>query len=110
MDSGQRHSTVCRRYVRRRMGASGFAAAGLKVTIEEKLRNSDGGRYLMKLTLIATACLWTGGLGVVAAQTLEVTPQVVMSDESAVIRAKGLQPNERIMIRRPSSPRIPREP
>jgi hypothetical protein len=31
---------------------------------------------------------------VLPAQTLEVSPQRVLADESAVIRASGLQPNE----------------
>ncbi len=34
-----------------------------------------------------------------AAQTLEVTPNRVLIDEPAVIRANGLQPNERVAIR-----------
>ncbi len=53
----------------------------------------------MKRNLIAAACLWTGGLGALPAQTLEIGPPVVMADGTAVIRAKGLQPNERTTIR-----------
>jgi len=47
---------------------------------------------------ILAACLWTGGLGIASAQTLEIIPNRVLVDESAVIRAKGLEPNERISI------------
>ena len=47
---------------------------------------------------ILAACLWTGGLGIASAQTLEVIPNRVLMDESAVIRAGGLEPNEHISI------------
>ena len=47
---------------------------------------------------ILAACLWTGGLGIASAQTLEIVPNRVLVDESAVIRARGLEPNERISI------------
>jgi hypothetical protein len=47
---------------------------------------------------ILAACLWTGGLGIASAQTLELIPNRVLVDESAVIRARGLEPNERISI------------
>jgi dienelactone hydrolase len=48
---------------------------------------------------ILAACLWTGGLGIASAQTLEIIPNRVLVDEPAVIRARGLQANERISIR-----------
>ena len=43
--------------------------------------------------------LWMSGLSTVCAQTLEVVPGQVMVDEPAMIRASGLQPNERVSIR-----------
>ena len=52
----------------------------------------------MKKRFILAAYLWTGGLGIASAQTLEVIPNRVLLDESAVIRASGLEPNERISI------------
>jgi dienelactone hydrolase len=42
--------------------------------------------------------LFTVGVGLLRAQTLEIAPQRLMVDESAVIRATGLQPNERVSI------------
>jgi dienelactone hydrolase len=54
---------------------------------------------VLPLSLVLTACLFTGAMGIVRAQTLEVVPNRVLSDESAVIRASGLQPAERIIIR-----------
>jgi dienelactone hydrolase len=48
---------------------------------------------------ILAACLWTGGLGIASAQTLEIIPIRVLVDEPAVIRARGLEPNGRISIR-----------
>jgi dienelactone hydrolase len=47
---------------------------------------------------VVAACLWTGGLAIASAQTLEIIPNRVLVDESAVIRARGLDPNERISI------------
>jgi hypothetical protein len=52
----------------------------------------------MKPIMFAAACLCTGGFGILTAQTLEVIPNRVMVDESAAIRAKGLEPNERVTI------------
>ncbi len=52
----------------------------------------------MKLCLLVGVLLCTSGWGAVRAQTLEVTPGRILSDESTVIRATGLQPNERITI------------
>jgi len=48
--------------------------------------------------LALTACLSLGGIGL-RAQTLEVVPNHILVDESATIRASGLQPNERVSIR-----------
>jgi dienelactone hydrolase len=45
------------------------------------------------------AVLCAGGFGLLPAQTLQVTPDHVLVDESAAIRVSGLQPNERITIR-----------
>jgi dienelactone hydrolase len=58
----------------------------------------DRSRDLMVQRFILAACLWTGGLGIASAQTLELIPNRVLVDESAVIRARGLEPNERISI------------
>ncbi len=44
------------------------------------------------------ACLWTSGLGVTFAQTLEITPRRVLMDEVAVTRATGLTPGEHVSI------------
>jgi dienelactone hydrolase len=53
----------------------------------------------MALTLRPTVCLsFIAFLGL-HAQTIEVTPNRVLTDESASIRATGLQPNEHITIR-----------
>jgi len=48
--------------------------------------------------LIFAVGLWTCGLGTAFSQTLEVIPKRVLVDESVVIRAKGLAPNEHISI------------
>jgi dienelactone hydrolase len=40
-----------------------------------------------------------GGTQVLSGQTLKITPSHVMVDEIAVIRADGLQPNERVSLR-----------
>ncbi len=53
----------------------------------------------MKPALLLAAWFLAGGLNRLCGQTLEVTPQRVMMDESAVIRASGLQPNERVVLR-----------
>jgi dienelactone hydrolase len=52
----------------------------------------------MKPIFALTACLWASGCGVASAQTLEVTPSQILVDESAVIRATGLNPNEPVSI------------
>ena len=52
----------------------------------------------MKLLPPIAACLCAFAFPL-AAQVLEVIPNRVMADESAAIRVKGLQPNERITIR-----------
>jgi hypothetical protein len=48
----------------------------------------------VKLRLVIAAFLCP----ILSALTLDVTPRRVMADESAVIRADGLQPNERITM------------
>src|ERR1051325_4059290 len=53
---------------------------------------------LMQLLPPIAACLCAFAFPL-AAQVLEVIPNRVMADESAAIRVKGLQPNERITIR-----------
>src|ERR1035438_8416827 len=52
----------------------------------------------MKPKLLLTCGLFTFVYGL-AAQTLEVLPSRVMADESAAIRAAGLEPNEHVVIR-----------
>ena len=59
----------------------------------------DRSRGMKVQWFILSACLWTGGLGMASAQTLEVIPNRVLMDESAVIRASGLQPSEHISIK-----------
>ena len=58
----------------------------------------DRGRTARTRWFVLAACLWAGGPGVAFSQTLEITPSQVLVDESAVIRARGLNPNERISI------------
>jgi dienelactone hydrolase len=58
----------------------------------------DRSRDVKVQRFILAACLWTGGLGIASAQTLDIIPNRVLVDESAVIRARGLEPNERISI------------
>ncbi len=58
----------------------------------------DRSRGIKVHRLVLAIWLWTGGLGMASAQTLEVIPKQVLVDESAVIRAKGLTPNEHISI------------
>lgn len=53
----------------------------------------------MTRELLLAGCFCFGGIAALCAQTLEVVPNRVMVDESAVIRATGLQPNEHISIR-----------
>jgi dienelactone hydrolase len=48
--------------------------------------------------LILAACLWTAAPGAAFGQTLEVVPNRVMVDESAVIRARGFTPGESFTI------------
>ena len=52
----------------------------------------------MLTKLILVTCLWTAAIGVAFAQTLEISPNRVLVDESAVIRAEGFEPNEHISI------------
>jgi dienelactone hydrolase len=52
----------------------------------------------MKRKLALAACLWASGFGVASAQTLATVPSQVLVDESAAIRATGLQPNQRVSI------------
>jgi dienelactone hydrolase len=51
----------------------------------------------MKPISLALAAMLTSGS--IAAQTLEVVPSRVLSDEAAAIRANGLEPGEKITIR-----------
>jgi len=51
----------------------------------------------MKRTFLLAACIYLSGF--LFAQTLEVTPKRVLMDESPVIRATGLHPNEHVAIR-----------
>ncbi|HEY6292838.1 MAG TPA: acyl-CoA thioesterase/bile acid-CoA:amino acid N-acyltransferase family protein [Terriglobia bacterium] len=52
----------------------------------------------MMQRFVLLACLGTGGLGIASSQTLEIVPNRVTVDESAVIRATGFEPNEHIFI------------
>lgn len=52
----------------------------------------------MKLWLFVAACLCASGFCTLRAQTLEVTPNHVLSDETAAIRATGLRPRELVTI------------
>jgi dienelactone hydrolase len=47
---------------------------------------------------IVAACLCMCDSGALRAQTLEVTPSYILTDETATIRASGLQPNEAVTI------------
>jgi dienelactone hydrolase len=58
----------------------------------------DRSRVMKVRGLILAVGLWAGGLGTAFSQTLEVIPKRVLVDEPAVIRAKGLTPNEHISI------------
>ncbi len=53
----------------------------------------------MALTLRPTVCLPLFAFFGLQAQTIEVSPDRVMTDESVSIRAAGLRPNERVAIR-----------
>lgn len=53
----------------------------------------------MKAHLACLTSLVLAVCGPALAQTLEVNPQRVLSDEPAVVRATGLQPGERVMIK-----------
>ena len=53
----------------------------------------------MALTCWPTVCLPLFAFSCLHAQTIEVTPNRVMIDQPASIRAAGLQPNERVAIR-----------
>jgi len=48
---------------------------------------------------ILITCLWTVAAGIASSQTLKVVPGRVLVDETAVIRAEGLAPNEHVSIR-----------
>lgn len=50
-------------------------------------------RAMVQAALFCTSLLAAGG------QTLEISPARIMADESAAIRAKGLDPGERVTIR-----------
>jgi len=52
----------------------------------------------MKIKPILATCAWICALGNASAQTLDVAPNRIIVDESASIRASGLQPNERVSI------------
>ena len=56
-------------------------------------------RYLMTQRFILTTCLWAVGAGIVPGQTLKISPSSVLVDETAVIRAGGLDPSEHVSIR-----------
>jgi dienelactone hydrolase len=62
-----------------------------------------GSRYnsvlLFERRAILTAILFCISLSNAFGQTLEVSPPRIMADESAVIRARGLEPHERVAIR-----------
>jgi dienelactone hydrolase len=53
----------------------------------------------MKFQVFLAACLFAGGSPTLFAQKLEITPAQALSDEVVVIRASGLQPNQRVTIR-----------
>jgi dienelactone hydrolase len=53
----------------------------------------------LKYNLIAMAALSLSGLHVTSAQTLQVTPDRAMVDESVTVRAGGLRPGENVAIR-----------
>lgn len=53
----------------------------------------------MKRFLLVAVCICASGSAILPAQTIDVLPNRVMTDESATIRVKGLQPNEHITIK-----------
>lgn len=53
----------------------------------------------MKQLSVAIFLFISALLGTAGAQTLEISPTSVLVDESAVITARGLQPNEHVLIR-----------
>ena len=53
----------------------------------------------MKTKWILVALFWASGLSAISAQTIEVVPDHILLDETAAIRANGLQPNAHISIR-----------
>jgi dienelactone hydrolase len=62
-------------------------------------RHSVFAEITVKAYLALAVCFGLAMCRVAAAQTLEVAPQRVLVDEAAVIRASGLQPDERVTIR-----------
>src|SRR5579864_5601533 len=52
----------------------------------------------MKKQLVVTACFLISAGPLLLGQALEVVPNRVMPDESAVLRVHGLEPNEKITI------------
>lgn len=52
----------------------------------------------MKFCLLVAACLCANGFCSLHAQTLEVSPNHVLLDETAAIRANGLRPHELVTI------------
>ena len=52
----------------------------------------------MKRLFLVAVCICASGLAALRAQTIEVSPNHVLADETASIRANGLEPNERITI------------
>src|ERR1035438_4976587 len=61
--------------------------------------NANERKSLIRVYLRSFAAIIFSGLSLTSAQTFEVTPKRVMIDESASIRATGLQPNQRVTIR-----------
>jgi hypothetical protein len=57
------------------------------------------GRSQLQAYVVFPVCLGAICGRSAAAQTLEVSPQRVLTDEPVVIRASGLQPNERVTIK-----------
>lgn len=52
----------------------------------------------MKLGWLVAGCVCASGFISLRAQTLTVTPNIILSDETAVIRVAGLEPNQRVTI------------
>jgi dienelactone hydrolase len=61
--------------------------------------NANERKCFIRVYLRSFAAIIFSGLSLTSAQTFEVTPKRVMIDESASIRATGLQPNQRVTIR-----------